>query len=393
MHSTYRHTRRACYLGYLTQGIVNSLAPLLFTIFQDNYHISFSQLSQLILLNFGTQLIMDFFSVCFVDRIGIKRCIIGSHLAAACGLVLMGILPNLIDPFTGLSISMVICAMGSGLIEDLVSPILDSLPMGQKTSSMSMLHSFCCWGQVAVIAGTTLGLHFIGGHFWFLLPLLWALVPLVNLVRFLRVPMPPAMPPEEKIPIGSILHSKLFLLCMLLILCAGAADLSMSQWSSLFAERSLGIPKVAGDLLGPCLFSVLAGTGRLLYGLFGKKINLHYALLGCSVLCVICYLLTSLAPYPLLSLLGCAFCGLSVSLMWPGLYSLAARYFHNGGTSMFGMLAVCGDIGCSLGPWLTGLAGAGDAGLKNGLLMATVFPIIMSLGMFCFCKRTGCRRK
>lgn len=167
MHSTYRHTRRACYLGYLTQGIVNSLAPLLFTIFQDNYHISFSQLSQLILLNFGTQLIMDFFSVCFVDRIGIKRCIIGSHLAAACGLVLMGILPNLIDPFTGLSISMVICAMGSGLIEDLVSPILDSLPMGQKTSSMSMLHSFCCWGQVAVIAGTTLGLHFIGGHFWF----------------------------------------------------------------------------------------------------------------------------------------------------------------------------------------------------------------------------------
>lgn len=387
MHYTYRHTRRACYLGYLTQGIVNSLAPLLFTVFQDTYHISFSQLSQLILLNFGTQLCMDFFSVCFVDRIGIMHCIIGSHLMAACGLVLMGILPNLIDPFIGLSIAMVCCAMGSGLVEDLVSPILDALPIAGKTSSMSLLHSFCCWGQVVVIAGTTLTLHFIGIQSWFVLPLLWALVPVINLIRFLRVPMPPAMPPEEKTPIGSILHSRLFLLCMLLVLCAGAADLSMSQWSSMFAERGLGVEKMVGDLLGPCLFSVLEGTGRLLYGLFGEKVNLHHALLGCSVLCVISYLLTSLSTWSSLSLFGCALCGLSVSLMWPGLYSLAARSFHSGGTSMFGMLAVCGDIGCSLGPWLTGLAGAGDSGLKSGLLMAVIFPIIMVLGMVCFCKK------
>ena len=387
MHSTYRHTRRACYLCYLTQGIVNSLAPLLFTGFQDSYQISFGQLSQLILLNFGTQLCMDFFSVCFVDRIGIRRCMIGSHLTAAAGLVLMGVLPNLIDPFTGLAVAMVCCAMGSGLVEDLVSPILDALPMAGKASSMSLLHSFCCWGQVAVIAGTTLSLHLLGVHSWFILPMLWALVPLVNLIRFLRVPMPPAIPPEEKTPVGSLLHSRLFLLCMLLVLCAGAADLSMSQWSSLFVERGLGVEKMVGDLLGPCLFSVLEGTGRLLYGLFGEKANLHHALLGCSALCVLCYLLTCLSPFAPLSLLGCALCGLSVSLMWPGLYSLAARSFGSGGTSMFGILAVCGDIGCSLGPWLTGFAGAGSRGLQSGLLLAVAFPLIMVFGMLCFCKK------
>ncbi|HCA71760.1 MAG: MFS transporter [Oscillospiraceae bacterium] len=387
MQSTYRHTRRACYLGYLTQGIVNSLAPLLFTVFQTDYQISFAQLGQLILLNFGTQLCMDFFSVCFVDRIGIRHCIIGSHLTAMVGLLLMGILPNLIDPFTGLSIAMVCCAMGSGLIEDLVSPILDSLPIPQKASSMSLLHSFCCWGQVAVIALTTLSLHYIGSQQWFLLPILWALIPLINLVRFLHVPIPPALPPEKKTPVRSLLHSRLFLLCMLMVLCAGASDLTMSQWSSLFAERGLGVEKVTGDLLGPCLFSVLEGTGRLLYGLFGKKIKLHTAVLSCSVLCVICYLTASLSPYPLPALLGCALCGFSVSLMWPGLYSLAARSFPHGGTSMFGLLAVCGDIGCSLGPWLTGLAGAEDAGLKRGLLLAVIFPIIMVAGMLCFCLR------
>ncbi|MDD4807719.1 MAG: MFS transporter [Oscillospiraceae bacterium] len=385
MQGSWRQTKRACYSGYLTQGIINSLTPLLFTVFQDSYHLNFAQLSQLIVLNFGTQLCMDIFSVFFVDRIGMRRCLTGSHLLAAGGLVLMGILPRVVSPFGGIAFSVVCCGMGSGLIEDLVSPILDSLPDEHKSSSMSMLHSFYCWGQVAVIAGTTLALHFLGSSQWYLLPICWAVIPAVNLIRFLRVPLAPALPPEEKTPISSLLHSRLYLLCLVLMLCAGAAELSMSQWSSLFAERGLGVPKMTGDLLGPCLFALLEGMGRLLYGLYGDKWNLHQVLLWCSVSCAGCYVLMALARLPLLSLMGCALCGFTVSLMWPGMYSLSSHSFPHGGTSMFGLLAVFGDIGCSAGPWLTGLFGSGEFGLRQGLLAATAFPAVMVVGMLCFC--------
>ncbi|MDD3261551.1 MAG: MFS transporter, partial [Oscillospiraceae bacterium] len=303
---------------------------------------------------------------------------------------LMVLLPQVMPPFAGIAISVVCCGMGSGLIEDLVSPILDSLPGEHKSSSMSLLHSFYCWGQVAVIAGTTLALHLLGSSRWFFLPVLWAVIPAINLVRFLQVPLCPPLPAEKKTPIHSLLHSRLFLVCMLLILCAGAAELSMSQWSSLFAERGLGVPKVIGDLLGPCLFAALEGGGRLLYGLFGDRWNLDKVLLGCSFLCIACYLVTALAQVPLLSLLGCALCGLSIALMWPGTYSLAAHSFPRGGTSMFGILAVCGDIGCTLGPWITGLFGAENLGLRRGLLAAAVFPGIMVISMLCICRKRVC---
>ena len=395
MLCTYRHTRRSCHFGYLTQGIVNNLAPLLFTVFQDQYAVSFGQLSQLIVLNFGTQVCMDFFSVWCVDRIGIRRCALAAHLLAAVGLIGMGVLPQVMAPFPGLCIAMVCSAMGSGLIEDLVSPILDGLPVGEaappggKAASMALLHSFCCWGQVAVVLCTTLALHVFGSAHWFLLPLFWALVPLMNLFYLAKVPLPPPLPPEQKTPIHTMLRSRLFWLCLVLMLCAGAAELTMSQWSSLFAERSLGMEKVWGDLFGPCLFAALQGMGRMLYGIYGKRFDLRRALLLSASMCTACYLVTALTHTPLLALLSCAMCGLSVSLMWPGLYSLSARAFPRGGTSMFGMMAVCGDIGCTLGPWLVGtLAGLSGDGMQGGLLAGAAFPLLMAGGLLCIVRRS-----
>lgn len=394
MAYTYRHTRRGCYFGYLTQGIVNSLAPLLFTVFQDRYAVSFGQLGQLIVLNFGTQLCMDLFAVWFADRIGLRRCAVAAHLLAAAGLAGMGLLPQWMPPFPALCMAVVCSAMGSGLIEDLVSPILDALPAaetaprGSKAASMALLHSFCCWGQVAVVLGTTLALHAFGSAHWFVLPLLWAAVPLVNLLYLTRAPLPPPMPEQEKTPVQRLVRSRLFLLCMGLMLCAGAADLTMGQWSSLFAERSLGLEKVWGDLLGPCLFAAFQGAGRMLYGVYGKRFDLRRALLLSASMCTACYLVTALTHTPLLALLGCALCGLSVSLMWPGLYSLSARAFPRGGTPMFAMMAVCGDIGCSLGPWLAGaLAGVSGGGMQGGLLAGAAFPLLMAGGLLALVRR------
>lgn len=388
-HPNFKSTRLACYRGYIVQGIVNNLSPLFFVIFQREFGISYGMISSLILFNFVTQIVVDLLCVKFVDRIGYRAATVLAHVCSTLGLLLLGILPQLLPaPFLGLALATVVSAIGGGMIEVIISPIIDSLPSDAKDAKMSLLHSFYCWGQVGVVLVTTLLVRVLGEGLWWVLPLLWALVPAYNILKFAKVPLMPTVSHEERVPLLTLCRSKIFLLAMLLMLCAGASELSMSQWSSLFAEKALQVPKVMGDLLGPCLFAVFMGIGRTIYGFWGARMNLHLMLLGSSVLCILCYLGAGLLSLPLLSLFACSLCGLSVSLMWPGVLSTTSAAYPKGGTAMFGILAVCGDIGCSVGPALTGgvseavtlLQNGSDAvGLKAGMLSAVLFPAAMLL--------------
>ena len=398
MKFQYRHTMLACYGGYITQAIINNLAPLFFVIFQQDYGLSFEQVGRLILLNFATQLIVDLIAARYADRWGYRLSVVMAHAFAGGGLVLLSVLPRMMSPYIGLSIAVVVYAIGGGLIEVLISPIVDSLPGDAKASAMSLLHSFYCWGQVLTVLVSTLLLMALGNAKWFVLPLLWAVIPFANLLFFTRVPLMPGVEEARRTPLRQLFRAPVFLLAMVLMVCAGASELAMSQWSSLFAEKGLGVPKMIGDLLGPCLFAVLMGIGRTLFGFFGERLDLRRALCGCAVLCICCYLVTALAPSPLVSLLSCAVCGFSVSLMWPGTFSLTSARYPTGGTAMFGILALMGDVGCSLGPWITGLVSDGvqkapslaaqaaasglspdQLGLKAGLLTAAIFPLLMVL--------------
>lgn len=395
----FKNTVFACYRGYITQGIVNNLSPLFFVLFQNKFGISYSLISALILCNFVTQVITDMLSVKYVDRIGYRKSAVIAHALAFLGLVMQGTLPNVLPaPYVGLVLATIVNGVGGGLIEVIISPIVDSCPGDAKASAMSLLHSFYCWGQVGVVLITTLLLRLIGEDLWFIIPILWSLLPLYNLFRFLKVPLMPTVPEEEKTPLKTLFTSKIFLMALLLMLCAGASELAMSQWSSLFAERALGVTKVIGDLLGPCLFAVFMGIGRTIYGVWGEKIHLTGAMVFCAALCILCYLGTALFENPWLSLLSCALCGFSVSLMWPGTFSLTSAAYPKGGTAMFGILAVLGDVGCSVGPALMGaVSGAvsGNAniaasfpnltadqlGLKSGMLFSAVFPASILIGV------------
>lgn len=404
---TYKHTLHACYWGYIVQAIIANLAPLFFVVFQTAFAVSFEQIGRLILLTFGTQLVVDLLSVKFVDKIGYRAALVIAHICSVAGLVMLGTLPRLLpEPYIGLTASVIVYAVGGGLIEVLISPIVDSLPGEAKASSMSLLHAFYSWGQVLVILVTTVCIGFSGDDIWWIYPLLWALVPLTNLFRVIRVPLAPPPPEDGKIPLKALFSSRVFLVALLMMLCAGAAELSMSQWSSLFAEKGLGVPKLMGDLLGPCLFGLLMGAGRTVYGIWGSRFDLKKAMMASSLLCIVCYGVTVFVPSPLPALLGCAFCGLSVSLMWPGTISLSSAHFPGTGTALFGMLALAGDLGCSLGPWLTGVVsdaaqrlpflqdimqGSGLApdqwGLRAGLAVAVIFPLLLVLGI-CFMQKS-----
>ncbi len=400
MNRSYRSTLYSCYLGYVTQAIVNNLAPLLFIIFQTRYAISFEMIGRLVLVNFVTQIVVDFLAVRFVDRLGYRRPMVFAHLCCALGLVLLSVLPMLLPgaPYAGLVMAVIIYAIGGGLLEVMVSPIVDALPSDDKAAAMSLLHSFYCWGQMVVVLLSTLALHFLGQDIWWLLPILWALVPLYNLFRFCRVPLTDTVPEEKRTGLRGLFSSRVFILALIIMTCAGASELTMSQWSSLFAELGLGVPKMWGDLMGPCLFALLMALGRMGYGLWGQRLDVSKALAGCAALCILCYLTTVLSPNPVLSLLGCALCGFSVSLMWPGATSLTAARFPLGGTAMFAMLALFGDLGCSLGPWLTGIIsdaishapqaaawaeslgmGLDQLGLKAGLAIGAIFPLVLLL--------------
>ena len=382
---TFSGTKTACYTGYLVQGIINNIAPLLFVIFSDKFNITLDKLSLLITINFVTQLIVDTLSIKFVDMIGYKPLAIVSQGIAFLGLTCLGILPNIMtNSYVGIVISIVLSAIGSGITEVIISPIVESIPGEKKTSEMSLLHSFYCWGQMFVVLLTTIMIKFLGNDLWYIAPILWAIIPLANTINFISVPIQPNLTKEEKIPFFKLLFSKQFLLCIVIMICSGASEIGMSQWSSYFAEAGLKVTKMTGDLLGPCLFAILMGTGRMIFGFVGEKINLKIALCVSAGLCATCYLGTCFINSPVLSLLACALTGITVSIMWPATLSLAARLFPNGGGSMYSVLALSGDTGCTLGPWFISFTTiqmsqgitSGES-LKTGLGFGALFPLMM----------------
>ncbi len=381
MSLTYKHTKYAAYIGYITQAIINNLAPLLFVSFQREFLLSLDKISLLITMNFGVQIITDVASANFVDKIGYRSACVIAHIFAVAGLVGYGTLPFVISPFAGLLICSAVCSVGGGLTEVVISPVVEALPGDEKASAMSLLHSFYCWGQVLVVLLSTLFFVTFGVLRWRFLPFIWALIPLFNTFLFLKVPIRQLNENGKSTPVRKLFTVKVFWLFLILMLCAGASELAMSQWASLFAEEVLGVSKTLGDLLGPCAFAVLMGLSRTVYGLFGTKMNLRFFIFASGVLCVISYLTVVFAPLPIISLIGCALCGLSVGIMWPGTYSLAAQKYPQGGTAMFAILALAGDAGCSSGPILAGFVGDASGNLKTGLLAAALFPLIMVIGI------------
>ena len=382
---TFTGTKIACYTGYIVQGIINNIAPLLFVIFSNKFDISLDRLALLITINFATQLIVDTLSIKFADIIGYKKLAVASQGIAFIGLSSLGILPNILEnAYIGIVVSIVLSAIGSGITEVIISPIVESIPGEKKTSEMSLLHSFYCWGQVFVVLLTTIMIRLLGNDLWYIAPIIWSIIPLINSVNFIRVPIQPNLTKEEKIPFFKLLFSKQFILCIIIMICSGASEIGMSQWSSYFAETGLKVSKVTGDLLGPCLFAVLMGTGRMIFGFVGEKLNLKVALSVSAVLCALCYMGTSFINNAVVSLLICAFTGITVSIMWPATLSLAARLFPKGGGAMYSILALSGDTGCTLGPWFISFmsiqlsqgSSSGDA-LKTGLGFGSLFPILM----------------
>lgn len=386
---TFNGTKTACYTGYVVQGIINNIAPLLFVIFSDKFNITLDKLSLLITINFATQLLVDTLSIKFVDLIGYKPLAIVSQGIAFLGLASLGILPNIMEnSYVGIVISIILSAIGSGITEVIISPIVESIPGEKKTAEMSLLHSFYCWGQVFVVLLTTTMIKLLGNDLWYIAPIIWSMIPLFNAFNFISVPIEPNLTKEEKTPFLKLLFSKQFILCIVIMICAGASEIGMSQWSSYFAEEGLKVSKMTGDLLGPCLFAVLMGTGRMIFGFLGEKINLKTALCFSAGLCALCYLGTCFIDNPVISLLTCALTGISVSIMWPATLSLAARIFPKGGGSMYSVLALSGDTGCTLGPWFISFmaitfsndASSGES-LRTGLGFSAIFPILMILAI------------
>ncbi len=398
--TNWKSTIFACYRGNFTQASIVNLSPLLFVIFQNKFNLSYTMLASLILFNFVTQIVADLLSVKFVDKIGYRKAAVTAHIMAALGLILMAILPQILpSAFLGLAVSTMTCAFGGGICEVILSPIVEAIPGDAKASAMSLLHSMYSWGQFTVVLVTTLTLMIVGDDLWYIIPLIWATIPLYNIFSFLRVPLQQTLSAHEKTPLKEMFKSKIFIIILIAMLCAGASELAICQWSSLFFEKGLGVNKVLGDILGPCLFAITMGIGRTLFGIYGTKINLYNCLIISSILCIACYLGTALFSSPILALISCALCGLSVALMWPGSISTGAALFKRGGASLFGVMAVMGDVGASIGPSTVGAISdfvkfnfaldpitADTVALKVGILSAVIFPIIL-LFTFIWMKR------
>ena len=390
MQPNYRRTLTACYLGFITQAITANFVPLLFLTFHRDYGIPLGQIALISGVFFLTQLVVDFFCARFVDQIGYRTAVVASEVASGLGLAGLAFLPDLLpDPFAGILICVVIYAIGSGLIEVLVSPIVEACPFEHKESVMSLLHSFYCWGSVGTVALTTLFFAVFGVGAWRVMACLWALIPLANIANFAICPIEHLVEDGQGMTIRQLAGTRLFWLLAVLMVCAGASELAMAQWASAFTESALQVTKTVGDLAGPCLFAVLMGISRVFYGKFGGKINLTSFMMGSALLCVACYLLAALAAAPLAGLIGCAVCGFSVGMMWPGTRSVSAHALPRGGTALFALLALFGDLGGSLGPALVGGVSqlTGD-NLHLGLLSGVIFPVVLLL--VCVLLKKGC---
>ena len=366
------------------QAVVNNFTPLLFLFFQKSYHVPLSQITLLVTFNFGIQLLVDLLSVGFIDKIGYRASMVIAHVLSAAGLVLLTVLPDgLPTPFVGILIAVMIYAIGGGLLEVLVSPVVEACPSDNKEKAMSMLHSFYCWGHAGVVFISTLFFYVAGIENWKILAIIWALIPVGNAIVFTRVPIATLIEDVESgLGLKELFRMKIFWILLVMMICAGASEQAVSQWASTFAEKGLGISKTAGDLAGPMAFAILMGTSRLFYGKYGDRIHLERFMVYSSLLCILSYLGISLFPVPLLSLIACAVCGLSVGIMWPGTFSKASAALPKGGTAMFALLALGGDIGCSGGPTLVGMvSGALGDNLKIGVLAGIIFPALLLMGI------------
>lgn len=384
MKADYKKTVNACFIGYIVQAVVNNFAPLLFLTFQSQYGIPLSKITFLITFNFSIQLVIDLLAAKFVDKIGYRASALSAHASAALGLCMLAFLPELTkDPFIGILISVVVYAVGGGLLEVIVSPIVEACPTDNKEAAMSLLHSFYCWGHVGVVLLSTLFFRFVGIGHWKILACLWALVPLLNMLAFFKVPIAPIIEEGgQGLSFKELLKNKVFWLLMLLMLCAGSCEQAVSQWASAFAEAGLGISKTAGDLAGPMFFAIMMGLSRAFYGKYGDKLDLVRFMKISGVLCLCSYLLISLSPVPVPSLVGCGLCGLSVGILWPGTFSLGSAGIKGGGTMMFAFFALAGDVGCSVGPTYVGtVTSLSDGNMKQGILLACVFPILLLAGL------------
>lgn len=384
----YQKTKRACYLGFVTQAIAANFAPLLFLKFHNDYNIPLGSIALISTFFFFTQLLVDLFCAKYVDRIGYRVSIVVSEICSALGLIGLAFLPELLpDPFVGIIISVIVYAVGSGLIEVLCSPIVEACPFENKEATMSLLHSFYCWGSVGTILVSTLFLSVFGMDSWKWLACLWAVIPAINVYNFATCPIEKLVEEGSGMGVRELFKKPVFWIAVCLMICSGASELSMSQWASAYAESALGFSKTVGDLVGPCLFAVAMGISRVIFGKYGKKLDLMKFMIGSGLLCVVCYLMASFSANPLIGLLGCIVCGFSVGIMWPGTISISSQKFPAGGTAMFALLAMAGDLGGSLGPGMVGriTQSAGDR-IQVGLRVGLVFPVVLVIMLFLFGK-------
>ena len=391
MRSDPQKTMTACFIGYIVQAVVNNFVPLLFVTFQHSYHLPLSRITALITLNFLIQLLVDLLSAAFVDRIGYRASIYIAHGCAAAGIILLTILPEVFpDPFFGILTAVFVYAVGGGLLEVLVSPILEACPTDNKEQAMSLLHSLSCWGHMGVVLISTLFFACFGIQNWKILALCWALIPLGNLILFARAPLYSLNAEGEKgLTIKELFRKKTFWLMMLMMLCAGASEQAVSQWASTFAEQGLGVSKTVGDLAGPMAFAAMMGLSRLIYGKYGDRMDLDRFMGGSCLLCIASYLCISLIPNPVAGLVGCAVCGFSVGILWPGTFSKATASIKGGGTAMFALLALAGDLGCSGGPTLAGaVSSTFQNNLRIGILSAIAFPALLFMGVLLSARNT-----
>lgn len=385
--NSYEHTIYASYIGYITQAIVNNFAPLLFLTFAQDYHLTMDRITMITTMNFGVQLVVDLLSAKLIDRIGYRIAVVTAHIFAAMGLLGMAALPELLDnAYAGLLIAVTFYAIGGGIIEVLISPIVEACPTEKKEAAMSLLHSFYCWGHVSVVVLSTIFFWFAGIENWKMLACLWGIVPIVNCFYFAQVPIYPIVEEHERNSLRELFGQKVFWLFLVLMICAGASEQAMSQWSSAFAEAGLRVTKTVGDLAGPCAFALFMGTARAVHGKYSDRVSLKKAMIASAILCVFCYLTAIFAKQAIFGLIGCGLCGFSVGIFWPGTFSMAAGNLPRGGTAMYALMALAGDVGCSLGPTVVGLkANAHNGNLKTGLLAAVIFPVLIMAGM-CFLK-------
>lgn len=396
----YRLTTISCFVGIFAQAVIINLAALLFMPLMRLHGLTYVQLGTLVAVNFSVQVGSDLVFSGLIDRIGFRRLVLPACLVGSLGLFLFALAPVLLPGrvFAGLLAATAVYSAAGGLLEVLLSPIVNAIPNEEKGAAMSLLHSFYAWGQMATIILTTLFLFLVGERHWQWMVGFWALLPLANFLLFLKAPFPPSVPEEHRLNMGDLILKPFCLLAFAAIFFGASAEVLMNQWTSAFMERALLLPKLTGDLFGMCGFALMLGLGRAWHGKYGARFDISKALVAMSALAVLCYLVVALAPGSWPGLLACMVCGFATSLLWPGTLIVASERYPLAGAWMFALLAAAGDVGAGLGPWFTGWVvdhaidtaaalrleqwlgiGGEQAALRLGILAGTIAPLLALL--------------